>query len=455
MKRMLAVFLCALLVLALLPAVPAAAADEPAWPEELPDDARSLCEELYQDYGCVPHDGGTVRASELESGGAYTFTDDTLLVLDADLTVKALCCVGGLTIRGEKQLTAEIVYACWYGPIIVESGTIVCPVMDVPPQPGTIVQNGLSGLGGVVIEGGSVECPVISGCGETVVVSGGTVRADNIHAVFGYFQNGGDVDARFIWGREGVGISGGTLNAGSVNGMIVTFSGGTTVVDAVASEWGRVEIPFPMAITQPENAHWQDDAFVDENGDPVERVRIERLQVPAPFEDVSEQAYYYDPVLWAVYYEITNGVSAARFAPEQTCTRAEAVTFLWRAFGCPAPERTDLKFADVAPGAWYADAVRWAVERGVTLGTSGTAFSPNKCCTRAEIVTFLWRSAGSPDGGAHFDGFADVPAGAWFAGAVDWAAETGVTNGTSDTAFSPGQPCTRAQIVTFLYRLFN
>ena len=455
MKRMLAMLLCALLALALLPAVPAAAADVPAWLEGLPDGAQSLCEELYQDYGCVLHAGGNVRASELESGGAYTFADDTLLILDADLRVKALCAVGGLTIRGDACLTAEILYACWDAPICVESGTIVCPVMDDPPQPGKIVQNGLCGLGGVVIEGGSVRCPVISGCGELVAVTGGTVRTDDIHAILGYYQRGGEVEAGSVWGREGVSVSGGTLTAGRICGMNASFTGGVITADAVETEWGEVLIRFPMAITEPENGQYLGGAFVDADGNPVSRVRIERLEIPVPFTDVSAQGYYYDPMLWAIFTGVTNGVSETRFAPERECTRAEAVTFLWRAFGCPEPEITALPFRDVAPGAWYADAVRWAVESGVTLGTSEAAFSPNKCCTRAEIVTLLWRSAGSPDGGAHFDGFADVPAGAWFAGAVDWAAGYGVTNGTSDTAFSPDLPCTRAQIVTFLYRLFN
>ena len=169
------------------------------------------------------------------------------------------------------------------------------------------------------------------------------------------------------------------------------------------------------------------------------------------FVDVPAGDYYYDAVLWAAENGITGGVDDTHFAPTATCTRAQAVTFLWRAAGSPAPESSVNPFADVAEGSYYYDAVLWAVEQGITKGTSDTTFSPNANCTRAQIVTFLWRSQKFPaaDG---VNPFTDVAADAYYADAVLWAAESGVTSGTTATTFSPNATCTRAQIETFLYR---
>ena len=147
---------------------------------------------------------------------------------------------------------------------------------------------------------------------------------------------------------------------------------------------------------------------------------------------------------------ITNGTTATTFSPNKACTRAQMVTFLWRAAGEPEPETTVNPFTDVAAGAYYYDAVLWAVEQGITNGTTATTFSPNATVTRAQTVTFLWRSAGSP--AVSGSGFADVASDAYYAGAVAWAVSEGITNGTTTTTFSPGSSCTRAQIVTFLYR---
>ena len=168
------------------------------------------------------------------------------------------------------------------------------------------------------------------------------------------------------------------------------------------------------------------------------------------FIDVPESAYYYDAVYWAVDEGITNGTTATTFSPNNACTRAQMVTFLWRAAGEPEPETTVNPFTDVAAGAYYYDAVLWAVEQGITNGTTATTFSPDATVTRAQTVTFLWRSAGSP--AATGSSFADVASDAYYAGAVAWAVSEGITNGTTATTFSPGSSCTRAQIVTFLYR---
>ncbi len=169
------------------------------------------------------------------------------------------------------------------------------------------------------------------------------------------------------------------------------------------------------------------------------------------FADVASGAYYYDAVVWAVANGITKGTSASAFSPDLSCTRAQTVTFLWRAAGSPAPKSSVNPFTDVKAGAYYYDAVLWAVEQGITKGTGADTFSPDATVTRGQTVTFLYRAAGSPtvDGSSSFG---DVAENAYYAGAVKWAVDKDVTKGTSASAFSPNSDCTRGQIVTFLYR---
>ena len=173
--------------------------------------------------------------------------------------------------------------------------------------------------------------------------------------------------------------------------------------------------------------------------------------VQNPFVDVKEGAYYYDAVLWAVDQKITSGTSATTFSPDASCTRAQMVTFLWRAAGSPKAGNTKNPFTDVKADAYYYDAVLWAVEKGVTSGTSATTFSPDATVTRGQTVTFLYRNAGSPDVTGTMP-FTDVEADAYYAKAVLWAVQQKITTGTSETTFSPANDCTRGQIVTFLYR---
>lgn len=168
------------------------------------------------------------------------------------------------------------------------------------------------------------------------------------------------------------------------------------------------------------------------------------------FVDVKTGDYFYDAVLWAVEKGITNGTSAETFSPEDPCTRAQIVTFLWRAAGSPVVNYA-MDLSDVAGGAYYAEAVRWALSEGITTGTSADQFSPDATCTREQAVTFLYRAAGSPAVSGE-SAFEDVGADAYYARAVAWAAQNGVTNGISQALFGTGSDCTRAQIVTFLYR---
>lgn len=173
-----------------------------------------------------------------------------------------------------------------------------------------------------------------------------------------------------------------------------------------------------------------------------------------PFVDVAEGTYYYDPVLWAVANGITSGVDTTHFDPNGTCTRAHAVTFLWRAAGQPEPKTTQMPFKDVKAGSYYEKAVLWAVENKITNGTSTTTFSPDENCTRAQIVTFLWRSKGEPYASDSNNPFTDI-ASDYYMDAVFWAVKEGITNGTTPTTFSPNDRCTRAQIVTFIYRAMH
>ena len=181
--------------------------------------------------------------------------------------------------------------------------------------------------------------------------------------------------------------------------------------------------------------------FMKANGNPQTGV----------FVDVATGSYYEDAVDWAVENGITKGTDDTHFSPDGICTRAQAVTFLWRTAGSPASKTSTMPFTDVPVGSYYYDAVLWAVENGITKGTSDTTFSPNMTCSRAQIVTFLWRSEKSPTAGTA-NPFADVKSTAYYADAVLWAVKENITKGTTSTTFSPNADCTRAQIVTFLWR---
>lgn len=169
-----------------------------------------------------------------------------------------------------------------------------------------------------------------------------------------------------------------------------------------------------------------------------------------PFNDVTVRDYFYDAVKWAVDRGITSGTSRYTFSPDAPCTRAQVVTFLWRAAGCPQPVSKVNPFTDVRADDYFYTAVLWAVENGITNGTSAKTFSPDATVTRAQVVTFLWRANGQPAAGN--SGFLDVSSNAYYARAVDWAFANGITTGMDYGAFGPDTACTRAQIVTFLYR---
>ena len=181
---------------------------------------------------------------------------------------------------------------------------------------------------------------------------------------------------------------------------------------------------------------------------------------PGGFTDVPSGSFYYDAVNWAVDKGITNGTSTTTFSPDNACTRKEVVTFLWRAFGSSEPSTSSTPFTDIRSTDYYYKAVCWAVKSGITNGMTASSFGPDIVCTRAHVVTFLYRAKGHPLKQAAYIGpsvstvgkFVDVPSNSYYAGAVLWAVDNGVTNGMDATHFGPDLACTRAHVVTFLYR---
>ena len=172
-----------------------------------------------------------------------------------------------------------------------------------------------------------------------------------------------------------------------------------------------------------------------------------------PFKDVKKDDWFYEAVMWANEAEIANGISAQKFGPRDVCTRAQIVTFLWNAKGQPTYEGT-VPFTDVAEDAWYYDAVLWATRNGITNGVSDTLFAPGQTCTRAEAMGFLWKAMGRSSVETEA-AFTDVDESAWYCDAVNWAVEKNITTGISDTQFGPDYECQRAQIVAFMYRLMG
>ncbi len=192
------------------------------------------------------------------------------------------------------------------------------------------------------------------------------------------------------------------------------------------------------------------------NSKAIEILLADGTSIVLPFLDVPQDAYYTAAVAWAYSHDpqITGGVSAERFDPLGTCTRGQMVTFLWRAAGCPEPTGTASAFSDVAAGSWYEKAVAWAVANGITDGVGGGRFDPNGIVNRAQAVTFLYRAKGKPAATAA-ESFTDVGSGAYYADAVAWAVANGVTDGVGNNSFAPNANCVRGQTVTFLYRAYK
>ena len=174
------------------------------------------------------------------------------------------------------------------------------------------------------------------------------------------------------------------------------------------------------------------------------------------FTDMPPVTWYsHIPIDWAVVNHITEGTTPTTFSPKENVTRAQVVTFLWAVAGKPEPSSEENPFTDVKPGRYYYKAVLWAVENGITSGVTPTTFEPKEVCSRAQVATFLWIAKGKPEPSSGENPFTDVKPGKYYYKAVLWAVENGITSGTSETTFSPKNPCTREQVVTFLYKVFG
>ena len=206
-------------------------------------------------------------------------------------------------------------------------------------------------------------------------------------------------------------------------------------------------------------AKWEKSSK-EEQETPSQTEKPTEIDVPqetpkSAFIDVAKGQYYYDAVMWAVEEGITSGTSANTFSPDSICTRAQVVTFLHRMIASPEPAAIDMPFIDVKTSDYFYKPVKWAYGSKITGGTSNTTFSPDESCTRAQVVTFLWRTAGQQKASVNSNPFTDVKADNYYYDAVLWAVENGITGGTSANTFSPDSNCTRAQVVTFLYRFIN
>ena len=332
---------------------------------------------------------------------------------------------------------------------------------------------------GVVMPSGSVlsvgDEIVVKAVGNTgyylvsLTINGETFRTGNVYTVLVPNETI-VVSATFIAGNMGGGGSGGGGGGGyvaPVKDVTVEDSANGTVTASHQQAASGTQV---TVTAQPDKGYKTGSVTVTgedcgaievtKNADgtytfemPGEAVTVKATFL-VDFVDVDDDDYFSNAVDWAVENGITAGTSASNFSPDMACTRAQAVMFLWRAAGSPAPKSTEMPFEDVAADAYYYTAVLWAVEKGVTAGTSATTFSPDQQCTRAQIVTFLWRTQDSPIVSRE-NPFIDVREEDYFLNPVLWAVENGITAGTAADTFSPANTCTRAQIVTFLWRCFK
>ncbi|MBO4991667.1 MAG: S-layer homology domain-containing protein [Firmicutes bacterium] len=362
---------------------------------------------------------------------------------------------------------------------------------------GTVIaestQSGGAGIGGgdhgdshitIIISGGSVSA---EGGSQGAGIGSGhrnISRSDTIIGDVNVTITGGSVSAE--GGSQAAGIGNGVLSNYSSDEITasadITITGGrvkaqadseSQSIGALSAEpdlsgyasykWrtdeaGRYTVGHFVWNDDPCDAYVEIIPYVKSSGGgsastDVPKVEVtDQEKVEITFTDVSEASYYYDAVRWAVEHGITSGTSdGTTFSPNDACTRAQAITFLWHAVGSPEPE-TECSFTDVPADSYYAKAVQWAVEHGITQGTGDTTFGPDAICSRGQIVTFLWRSQNST-AASDENPFDDVKAGAYYEDAVRWAVGNGVTSGTSDTTFNSAGDCTRAQIVTFLWKV--
>ena len=419
----------------------------------------------------------TLAAAGAAAGSIVTYesSDQTVATVDANGKVTILK-AGGTVITAMAAETAAYEQATATYTLTVEKKTVTVKAKDQTAYVGDKVpalgadSYTVSGLVGgdtlttqptakYVDADGKEIAPDMTKTGEVKISASGAVAS-------------GNYTIRYEDGKLTVSTrpsSGGSHASSYTVSVDKTENGAITVSPKSASKGDTVTIT-----VKPDSGYQLDDLTVtDKNGKelkltdkgngkynftmPASRVEINVAFVKevetSPFSDVSTSAYYYEAVKWAQEKGITGGVGNGLFGPNQPCTRAQIVTFLWRAAGSPAPKDMS-SFADVPADAFYAKAVAWAVENGITSGTSDGKFSPDATCTRAQSVTFLYRASGAPavSGSA---AFSDVVADAYYASAVKWAEKSGITGGIGGGLFGSDNNCTRAQIVTFLFRAYQ
>lgn len=400
--------------------------------------------------GTLTINGGTIASVSNEAGADVAITGGTVTGQVSNSGS------GSISVTGGSFTTADV-------EAFVDPDQTVILTLD--PAGGSCQVKTLAVASGAAV--GTLPVPVREGhrfTGWSTAASGGTAVTEDTT-----FDAAATLYAQ--WEQES---SSGDSDSGDTDGdYLITVdrvSGGTLRVNPGRADKGDT---VTITVTPKSGYELKKLTVTDSRGDAVEtrsagegrytfvmpgsRVSVSasfaRAEEPEklPFTDVSNSAYYYDAVLWAAEEGITSGVTGSTFAPGRGCTRAQLVTFLWRANGSPEPASRENPFTDVSSSAYYYDAVLWAVEKGITTGVTGSTFAPDALCTRGQAAVLLWRANGAPQVSQEHP-FRDVAEDAYYEDAVSWAVHGGVTQGTTGSTFAPDETCTRAQIVTFLYR---
>ena len=400
--------------------------------------------------GTLTINGGTIASVSNEAGADVAITGGTVTGQVSNSGS------GSISVTGGSFTTADV-------EAFVDPDQTVILTLD--PAGGSCQVKTLAVASGAAV--GTLPVPVREGhrfTGWSTAASGGTAVTEDTT-----FDAAATLYAQ--WEQES---SSGDSDSGDTDGdYLITVdrvSGGTLRVNPGRADKGDT---VTITVTPKSGYELKKLTVTDSRGDAVEtrsagegrytfvmpgsRVSVSasfaRAEEPEklPFTDVSNSAYYYDAVLWAAEEGITSGVTGSTFAPGRGCTRAQLVTFLWRANGSPEPASRENPFTDVSSSAYYYDAVLWAVEKGITTGVTGSTFAPDALCTRGQAAVLLWRANGAPQVSQEHP-FRDVAEDAYYEDAVSWAVQGGVTQGTTGSTFAPDETCTRAQIVTFLYR---
>ena len=419
----------------------------------------------------------TLAAAGAAAGSIVTYesSDQTVATVDANGKVTILK-AGGTVITAMAAETAAYEQATATYTLTVEKKTVTVKAKDQTAYVGDKVpalgadSYTVSGLVGgdtlttqptakYVDAVGKETTPDTTKTGETIIRASGAVASDNYTIRY--------EDGKLTVSTRPSGGGGSRPSTHPVKAEVSKDPDGSVSLSKTNAAKGD-----KVTVTVKPDRHYEVDEVivrdskgkqlaVKDNGDgtftfemPADKVTVEpTFSWVNPFADVADSAYYVDAVEWMLKREVTQGTTETTFSPNLNCTRAQIVTFLWRAAGSPEPKGT-VGFADVSAGSYYAKAVAWAIENGITGGTGDGLFSPDATCTRAQSAAFLYRAAGSPAVGGSA-GFSDVAADAYYAQAVAWAKEHGITDGIGGGLFGSANDCTRAQIVTFLYRAYQ